>query len=72
MSNKNQSKMFTFAHFSYDNGRIILRATRRDNTEGFYVWETDKYKTLQHFSDDTHVLIDASIPEEMRRYCEER
>lgn len=72
MKNINQSKMFSFAHFSYDNGRIILRITRRDDTEGFYIWKRDKYKILQYFSEDTYVIIDASIPEEMRRECEER
>ena len=74
MRNVDQFKMFAFAHFSYDKEQktIILRVITVDETELYFTYPKDKEKTLQYFNSDTRILIDASVPEEMRRVCEER
>ena len=74
MGNVDSSKMFVFAHFSYNSKRknIILRVTRIDNSEALFNWSENKEKISKYFSSNTKVLIDGSVPKEMRRECEER
>ena len=79
--NKKQEKihwtrMFKFAYFSYDRERdnIILRATTHDGVDEIYFWNDEKSRkeAQKYFCHDTRVLIDQSVPEEMRRKYEER
>ena len=74
MSNVELSKMFAFAHISYnrEGKNIILRVTRNDNSEALFNWNSDKEKISKYISSDTKILIDGSVPEEMRRECEKR
>lgn len=70
------TRMFKFAHFSYneEHDSIMLRVTTFDEVEELYFWNNKKSRkeAQKYFCDDTHVLIDPSITEEMRRVCEER
>ena len=74
MGNVEQAKMFAFAHFSYNkkDKKITLRVTRNDSSEALFNWDNGRDKISKYISSDTKILIDGSVPEEMRRECEKR